>query len=157
MLSQLFGGRTLLQSKRESLVFCITKVDRPLATLQNLIVRLAGIEGISLKECRDRMVLYDPLSQDDQDKKALTALLRTVTPVGENEFQTSLDDRDKELLRVLAGECSGAISDCMAASNAQGALDQWDFFEKLNVIQHAAFDEGKSSANSVIYLNSLNK
>jgi hypothetical protein len=157
MLSQLFGGRTLLESKLESLVFCITKADRPLATLQNLIVKLAGIEGISLDKCRDQMVLYDPLSEDDQDKKALTALLRTVTPVGENAFQTSLDDRDKELLCVLAGECSEAISACMAASNAQGALDHWDFFEKLNVIQHAAFDKGKSSANSVIYLNSLNK
>ncbi len=157
MLSQLFGGRTLLASKLESLVFCITKADRPLATLQNLIVRLAAIEGISLKECRDQMVLYDPLSQDDQDKKALTALLRTVTPVGENAFQTSLDDRDKELLRALADECSEAISACMAASNAQGALDHWDFLEKLAVIQHPAFDKGKISANSVIYLNSLNK
>ena len=102
-------------------------------------------------------ILDGPLRQDDQDKKALTALLRTVTPVGENAFQTSLDDRDKELLRVLAGECSGAISDCMAASNAQGALEHWESLEKLNVIQHAAFDKGKSSANSVIYLNSLNK
>ena len=156
MLSQLFGGRTLLESKLESLVFCITKADRPLATLRNLIVRLAGIEGISLEECHDRMVLYDPL-QDDQDKEALTALLRTVTPVGENAFQTSLNDQDKKLLCELADECSEAISACMAASNAQGALEHWESLEKLNVIQHPAFDKGKIFANSVIHLNSLNK
>jgi hypothetical protein len=71
MLSQLFGGRPLLESKLESLVFCITKADRPLATLRNLIVSFAKNEGIFLEECRDRMVLYDPLSQDDQDKEGL--------------------------------------------------------------------------------------
>ena len=38
MLSQLFGGRTLLESKLESLVFCITKADRSLATLRKQIV-----------------------------------------------------------------------------------------------------------------------
>ena len=160
MVSQLFGGRALLESKLASLVFCITKapVDRyPVSILRNWIVRLSGMEGISLEECRDRMVLYDPLRQDDQDKKALTALLRTVTPVDETAFQTSLNDKDKMLLFELAHECSSAISDCMHASNAQGALDHWESLEKLNVIQHAAFDKGKSSANSVIYLNSLNK
>ncbi len=150
----------MLASKVESLVFCITKaqLDRhSLSNLQNLIVRFAKSEGIYLEECRDRMVLYDPLRHDDQDKKALTALLRTVTPVGENAFQTSLNDKDKMLLFELAHECSSAISDCMHASNAQGALDHWESLEKLNVIQHAEFDKGKISANSVIYLNSLNK
>jgi hypothetical protein len=115
------------------------------------------MEGISLEECRDRMVLYDPLRQDDQDKKALTALLRTVTPVGQNAFQTSLNDQDKMLLCELADECSSAISACMAASNAQGALDHWKSLEKLNVIQHPAFEQGKISASSVIFLHSLNK
>jgi hypothetical protein len=160
MVSQLFGGRALLESKLASLVFCITKapVDRyALSTLRNWIVRLAGMEGISLEECRDRMVVYDPLRQDDQDKKALTALLRTVTPVGENAFQTSLNDQDKMLLCELADECSSSICACMAASNAQGALDHWKSFEKLNVIQHPAFEQGKISADSVIYLLSLNK
>jgi hypothetical protein len=64
MISQLFGGRALLQSKLAILVFCITKtpVDRyRLSTLWNWIARLAGMEGISLEECRDRMVVYDPL------------------------------------------------------------------------------------------------
>ena len=84
MVSHLFGDRDLLESKLTILVFYITKepVDRyPLPTLWNWIVRLEGMEGISLEECRDRMVVYDPLCQDDQDKKSLTALLRTVTPV----------------------------------------------------------------------------
>jgi hypothetical protein len=93
MVSHLFGGRDLLESKLTILVFYITKepVDRyPLPTLWNWIVRLEGMEGISLEECRDRMVVYDPLCQDDQDKTSLTALLRKVTPVGENAFQTSL-------------------------------------------------------------------
>ena len=121
------------------------------------MVSFAKNEGISLEKCHDRMVLYDPLSQDDQDKKALTALLRKVTPVGENAFQTSLNDQDKMLLCELADECSSAISACMAASNAQGALDHWKCLEKLNVIEHAAFEQGKISANSVIYLHSLNK
>ena len=160
MFSQLFGGRALLESKLASLVFCITKapMDRyALSTLRNWIVKLAGMEGISLEECRDRMVLYDPLRQDDQDKKALTALLRTVTPVGENAFQTSLNDRDKTMLLELTDDFSSAISACMDASDAQGALDLWKSFEKLNVIQNPAFEEGKISANSVIYLHSLNK
>jgi vacuolar-type H+-ATPase subunit I/STV1 len=160
MFSQLFGGRALLESKLASLVFCITKapVDRyALSTLRNWIVKLAEMESISLEECRDRMVLYDPLRQDDQDKKALTALLRTVTPVGQNAFQTSLNDQDKMLLCELADECSSAISACMAASNAQGALDHWKSLEKLNGIQHPAFEQGKISANSVIFLHSLNK
>jgi hypothetical protein len=118
-----------------------------LCTLQKRIVELAGMENISLKECRDRMVLYNPLRQDDQDKKALTALLRMVKPVGENAFQTSLNDQDKMLLCELADECSFAISACLAASNAQGALDHWQSLEKLNVIQHTAFAQGKISAN----------
>jgi hypothetical protein len=45
----------------------------------------------------------------------------------------------------------------MAASNAQGALDHWKSLEKLNGIQHPAFEQGKISANSVIFLHSLNK
>ncbi len=146
----MFGGPTFLESKLASLVFCITKAGHryPLPTLRNWIVTSADKENISLKECHDRMVLYDPLSPDDQDKKALTALLRMVTPVGENAFQTSLNDQDKMLLCELADECSSAISACMAASNAQGALDHWKSLEKLNVIQHTAFDQGKISANS---------
>jgi hypothetical protein len=115
------------------------------------------MERISLEECRDRMVLYDPLRQDDQDQKALTALLRTVTPVGDNAFQTSLNDQDKMLLCELADECSSSICACMAASNAQGALDHWKSFEKLNVIQHPAFEQGKISTDSGIYHHSLNK
>ncbi len=80
-----------------------------------------------------------------------------MTPVGENAFQTSLNDQDKMLLCELADECSKAIYDDMEASNAQGALEHWESLEKLNVIQHPAFDKGKISANSVIHLNSLNK
>ena len=97
------------------------------------MVSFAKNEGISLEKCHDRMVLYDPLSQDDQDKKALTALLRKVTPVGENAFQTSLNDQDKMLLCELADECSKAISDYMAASNAQGALDYWESLKLLKI------------------------
>jgi hypothetical protein len=75
----------------------------------------------------------------------------------QGRMKVLLNDKDKMLLFELAHECSSAISDCMHASNAQGALDHWESLEKLNVIQHAEFDKGKISANSVIYLNSLNK
>ena len=159
--SQIFGdvggSHAQLHSKRASLVFCITKVltkapvkDYLLDNLRNSIVELAARKGISLEECRDRMVLYDPL--DDQDKKVLTALLRTVKPVGENVFQTPLTEKDKILLSELARECSSSICDCMAAKNVKGSRDHWNDLETLNVIQHTAFDQGKISANSVISL-----
>jgi hypothetical protein len=129
MVSHLFGGRDLLESKLTILVFYITKepVDRyPLPTLWNWIVRLEGMEGISLEECRDRMVVYDPLCQDDQDKTSLTALLRKVTPVGENAFQTSLSTSTelRHVVKIKNGR-----------SRAQHIIDARELYQSCSTLR----------------------
>ena len=94
------------------------------------MVTLAKNQDIPFEECRGRMLLYDPLCENDADKNALKSLLREVQPVGRgHDFKITLNAQDEILLHSIADECASSISSCMFASDIQGAIKHWNLLD----------------------------
>ena len=105
--------------------------------MQNWIVKLAAMEGVSLEACRDRMLLYDPLHEGTAHKKALATLLHAAAPVRAGQvLHTALSAQDEALLRAIADECADSMLACMQAADCEGALEHWKLLEAFQVVGH---------------------
>jgi len=161
ILLKIFAGKDALNAQLHSLVVCITKAPwvqdqggsyvKDLDGLQDAVVELARCEDIDLRAYKDKMVLYDPMQEDNTHKTALKSLLRAATPMGtSHSFKTTLNADDEKLLLAIADACAANISDSMQASDAEDAIKHWELLESLNMIEHSIIHESRQKVRQCV-------